>query len=88
MAAFTIEMPRRHAVATINSYLAKRMNVEPGEHDCYVLGLFQECDDEGAGPVFVCEMDSDGRVFNIHTEFIRFVDIAFEEGRRCRPSLT
>lgn len=74
-----VNLPRRAAVATINSYVAKRMNVAPGDHNCYILGLFQDTDDEGAGPVFVCEMKSDGRVFNLHTEFIRFVDEAREE---------
>lgn len=85
MATFNIEvqMPRRAALATINSYVAKRMNVEPGEYLCYVLGVFQESDDEGAGPVFVCEMHSDGRVFNLHTEFIQFVDVACEEAPEC-----
>ena len=68
-----INMPRRSAKAKINKYIAEHYEIEEGEQPCFVLGLFQERDENDAWPVFVCEF-FDGTIVNIATELVKFTD--------------
>ena len=85
MAGLTCEvvMPRRSAKATVHSSFAKKLGLTDTEelkyeeYDCFVLFTGQESDGDETTPVFVCEF-LNGRVGNVYTESVRFVDT--EEG--------
>ena len=69
-----IMMPRRRALFRPDFYWSKHCKLKEGyEHECYVLGAFQDNDGNSARPVFTCEF-SNGKVFNVPTEMVRFVD--------------
>ena len=68
-----IRLPRRRAEVNVNSYWAKRLNIEEGVNHCHILGLFQDYSEDGAYPVMVCELD-DGRVLTQAPETVKFVD--------------
>ena len=67
-------MPRRRAVAKVNEYMSVVYGVPVGENECYVLAALNMIDSGDIMPIFVCEF-MDGRVINIFTEDVRFVDI-------------
>lgn len=70
MVEICIKMPRRSAIFKPDFYWSRHCKLkEAHEHKCYVLGAFQ---DENV-PVFTCEF-MDGKVFNVPTEMVRFVD--------------
>lgn len=72
------EQPRRLANVKINKWHAQRLGIEAGVVPCYVLGLFQCAEEDNtAYPVFVCEL-MDGRVIEVVTEAVQFVDINME----------
>lgn len=64
-----INLPRRRAIIIVNEAISVVYDIEQGEHECFVLGLFQD----NNAPVFVCELN-DGKVVNIYTEYVRFLD--------------
>lgn len=68
-----IRLPRRRAEVNVNSYWAKRLSIEEGATPCHILGLFQDSSEDGAYPVFVCEMN-DGQVIVTSPETVKFVD--------------
>lgn len=70
---FEIKMPRRPAEVNVNAYWAKKRNIPEGVSPCHVLGVFQGSSEDGAYPVFVCEMN-DGQVIVTSPETVRFVD--------------
>ena len=75
MASLTITMERRVAVVTTNNYWEKKYGIAAGTHKCFVLGLFQYSNgDDEVYPIFVVELE-DGRVIEVGTETVRFVDI-------------
>ena len=75
----TVEMQRRRAKAKLYTSTVKKLELstKPAEtfeeHDCYVLFASQEMDTDSCTPVFVCEFNN-GRVYNVPTEDVRFVD--------------
>ena len=75
----------RCATVTIGSYWAKKLNVLEGTNPCHVLGIFQGMDNDWAGPIAVCELN-DGRIVEIPSENVRFVDtlngVILEDGKR------
>lgn len=68
-----IRLPRRRAEVNVNSYWAKKLNIEEGATPCHVLGVFQDSSEDGPYPVFVCEMDN-GQVIVTAPETVKFVD--------------
>lgn len=84
MASLTmsVTMERRAAVVTTNNYWEKTKGIAAGTHDCHVLGLFQYTDGDEASPIFVVEL-KDGRVIEVSTESVQFVDIAIT-GRNAK----
>lgn len=68
-----IRLPRRHAEVNVNAYWAKKHNIPEGISPCHVLGVFQDSSEDGAYPVFVCEMN-DGQVIVTSPETVKFVD--------------
>lgn len=77
MAGIDIEvlMPRREAVVRLTPYVVKKLGLDEdlGEHKCFVLLTTNEMDDGSCLPVFVCEFIN-GRVWNVPTDKVRFVD--------------
>lgn len=70
----TVEMPRRRATVTVSEASARFDKIEPGTHDCHVLGIFQ-CNDGMADvqPYFVCELHSGQNIY-ADPRSVRFVD--------------
>ena len=68
-----IKQQRRAALLKLTSYMANSYGLPEGQVPCHVLGIFQETSEDGAEPVAVCEFD-DGRVTNVSTGYIKFVD--------------
>ena len=69
-----IVMPRRRATVNVSTNAAKFNNIEPGTHECHVLGLFQY--DDGCGetcPYFICELHSGQNIYADPLD-VRFVD--------------
>ena len=84
MAALTmsVTMERRAAKVTLNEWFEKKYGIAAGTHDCHVLGLFQYTDGDEASPIFVVEL-KDGRVIEVSTKSVQFVDIAIT-GRNAK----
>lgn len=84
MAALTmsVTMERRAAKVTFNEWFEKKYGIAARTHDCHVLGLFQYTDGDEASPIFVVEL-KDGRVIEVSTESVQFVDIAIT-GRNAK----
>ena len=76
----TIEMQRRRAVATLHRNEARGLGLgsDEGDYACFVLLASTEAVGNSCTPVFICEF-LNGRVGNIHTERVSFVDTD-EEG--------
>ena len=70
---FEVKMPRCPAEVNVNAYWAKKHNIPEGVSPCLVLGVFQDSSEDGAYPVFVCEMN-DGHVIITSPETVKFVD--------------
>lgn len=70
-----VEMPRRRAVASLYKSTANKLGLGPegGDYECFVLFATQEADEQGCTPVFVCEF-LNGRVGNVYTERVSFID--------------
>lgn len=68
-----VTVQRRSAEVSIDAYWHKKLGVDMGITPCHVLGLFQENDEDGSYPVFVCELN-DGRVLTAATSDVRFTD--------------
>lgn len=70
-----IAMPRRRAAANITSAVANRyaLGSVGGDYECCVLACLQETFGGDNTPIFVCEF-KDGRVVNLPTEWVRFLD--------------
>lgn len=77
--SFEFTFPRRRAKARLHSGFAKKLDLTDTdelkyeEYDCFVLLAAQEADGDEATPIFVCEF-LNGRVGNVYTECVRFVD--------------
>ena len=74
----SVTMERRAAEITIGAWHAKKHNIAAGTHKCHVLGLFQYTDGDEASPIFVVELNN-GKVIEVSTETVRFVD-TIQEG--------
>lgn len=69
-----VVLHRRRAIATVNANIAKHYNLSEGEQACFVLATSPEGDlEQGICPVFICEF-TNGRVVNLPTECVRFID--------------
>ena len=65
------QQPRRRATVKLNDYWKRKLGITDDVTECFVLGLIQYSDEDGAYPIFVSEL-LDGRVIETEPTAVTF----------------